>query len=153
MATQAELNFINEVKTGAQAAMKVHGILASVSIAQAALESGWGSHAPGNNLFGIKQNGWAASKCQTLQTHEVIKGKTITINALFRKYASWADSITDHALFLVQNSRYKNIIKQTNFKVACVNLQNDGYSTSPYYSQELIALIEQHGLSKYDSVK
>jgi hypothetical protein len=143
--------FIALVAPGAQAAQKSHGILASVSIAQAALESGWGGDAPSNNLFGIKANGWTAPNTQSLTTHEVVNGKTITVQALFRAYSSWAAGIADHAAFLVENSRYKNIIGQKNYKVACVDLQNDGYSTSPYYSQQLISLIEQYGLDKYDT--
>jgi flagellum-specific peptidoglycan hydrolase FlgJ len=46
--------FINGIKTGAIAGMTKYGILASLTIAQAILESSWGDSAPGNNLFGIK---------------------------------------------------------------------------------------------------
>ncbi len=38
----------------ALAAQALTGVPASVSLAQAALESGWGRHAPGHNFFGIK---------------------------------------------------------------------------------------------------
>jgi flagellum-specific peptidoglycan hydrolase FlgJ len=144
--------FIDNVLQGAVDTMHKHGILASVSIAQAALESGWGSHAPGNNLFGIKANGWTGKNVQMLATTEVLKGKTVHITAAFRAYPNWAASIDDHAAFLVENIRYKNLIRQKDFKIACVNLQKDGYSTSPYYSQTLISLIEQYGLAKYDLV-
>lgn len=48
------LLFIERIAPMAMVNMRIYGILASVTIAQAALESGWGAHAPGNNLFGIK---------------------------------------------------------------------------------------------------
>lgn len=142
--------FIALVAPGAISARKKYGILASVTIAQAAVESGWGSHAPGNNLFGIKANGWKG-RVVNLLTGEYIKGKYIKITAAFRAYNSWTESVTDHAAFLVANKRYKNILGQKNFKTACVNLQADGYSTSPYYSQTLVSIIEAHGLAKYDA--
>jgi flagellum-specific peptidoglycan hydrolase FlgJ len=141
--------FIDKIAIGAKNTMKQRGILASVSIAQAILESGWGEHSPCNNLFGIKANGWKGA-VQTLATTEVIKGKTVHIMDTFRAYPTLEASIEDHGAFLVQNIRYKNIIGQKNFKLACQYLQTDGYSTSPYYAQTLISLIEKYGLNKYD---
>ncbi|WP_238540459.1 glucosaminidase domain-containing protein [Paenibacillus mucilaginosus] len=49
-----------------------HGVLASITLAQAALESGYGAYAEGNNLFGIKAKGSANSANQT--TREYING-------------------------------------------------------------------------------
>jgi flagellum-specific peptidoglycan hydrolase FlgJ len=142
-------SFIDTVASGAISTMHSRGILASLSIAQAALESGWGFHAPGNNLFGIKANGFKGTT-QVITTTEVIKGKKVIMKDKFRVYPSWAASIEDHAVFLVTNSRYKNLIGNRDYRIACQRLQADGYSTSPYYAQELIALIEKHGLTKYD---
>lgn len=141
--------FINKIAQGAVNTMKKRGILASLSIAQAILESGWGEHAPENNLFGIKANGWKG-KTQILETTECIKGKTVHIKDTFRAYESWEASVDDHANFLVTNSRYKNLIGQKNFKLACQYIQTDGYATAPNYAQSLIALIEKYSLNKYD---
>jgi flagellum-specific peptidoglycan hydrolase FlgJ len=142
-------SFINKVAPGAISTMHTRGILASLSISQAALESGWGSHAPGNNLFGIKANGFKGAT-QILTTTEIIKGKAVEIKDTFRAYPTWAASIDDHAIFLVTNRRYKNIIGSSDYRIACQSVQSDGYSTSPYYAQVLISIIEKHGLAKYD---
>jgi flagellum-specific peptidoglycan hydrolase FlgJ len=143
--------FIATVKPGAIATMKSRSILASLSIAQAILESGWGVHAPGNNLFGIKANGWKG-KTQLLTTTEYVNGKTVTIKASFRVYDSWAESIDDHAVFIVSNSWYKNLIGCKDFKLVCQNIQKDGYATDPYYAQSLISLIEKYKLNQYDAI-
>jgi hypothetical protein len=155
------ISFIALVAPGAQAAMKSSDILACVEMAQIAEETGWLAHAPGNNVGGIKADSNWHGATQILTTEEFVwvtqNGKRVEEEVeekcLFRAYPTLAAGIADHASFLVENSRYKNIIGQKNFKVACVDLQNDGYSTSPYYSQQLISLIEQYGLDKYDTAQ
>ncbi len=142
-------SFICKVAPGAVNTMCSRGILASLSIAQAALESGWGEHAPGNNLFGIKANGWKGAT-QVLITTEVIKGKKVIVKDIFRAYPSWAASIDDHAAFLISNKRYKNLIGGRDYRIACQNIQADGYSTAPNYAQVLISIIEKYGLARYD---
>lgn len=144
-------SFIAAVSPGAVAGMHAQGILASVSVAQAILESGWGSHAPGNNLFGIKANGWKG-KTQQLTTTEYVKGRTVTIKAWFRAYDNWSASIEDHAAFLAGLGRYRNLIGQKDYRIVAQRLQADGYATEPNYAQQLIALVEQYGLVKYDGV-
>jgi hypothetical protein len=144
-------SFINQIAPGAQEAMRKYGVLASLSIAQAALESGWGAHAPGNNLFGIKSNGWMGTT-QVLTTTEEINNKTITIKDLFRAYASWAASIEDHALFLVKNSRYRNLIGVTDYQTVCNRIKADGYATESSYATSLITLIQKYKLYIYDTL-
>jgi flagellum-specific peptidoglycan hydrolase FlgJ len=96
-------SFIDQLAPAAQADMREFGILASVTIAQAILESGWGRSAPGNNLFGIKGSG------QQQVTLEFINGKWMQIVDGFRVYDSWADSFRDHSLLLAHNPRYANV--------------------------------------------
>ena len=78
--------------------MKKTKILASLTIAQAILESGWGTSAlarKSNNLFGIKGNG------KNYKTFEYINGKRIDIVDSFKVYPDWETSVTDHSgLFL-----------------------------------------------------
>jgi flagellum-specific peptidoglycan hydrolase FlgJ len=124
--------------------MRRYGILASVTIAQAALESGWGAYAKGNNLFGIKGTG------QIRETREYINHHWITIVDGFRVYDSWEGSIQDHSQFLLQNSRYAPVIGQRDYRVASNTLQQGGYATDPEYAGKLIRIIEQHGLIRYD---
>lgn len=143
--------FITAVSPGAQTGQKQHGILASLSIAQAILESGWGVHTYGaNNLFGIKANGWTGKTVTIRTAEEDAKGNRYYINAAFRAYDSWADSIADHAAFLRSNNRYANLIGNTNYKAVCALIQADGYATEHDYATQLIALIENYKLNQYD---
>ncbi len=143
--------FINKVKDGAVKGMKNYGVLASLTIAQGILESGWGSSAlstKANNLFGIKANG--NQPYVVMKTKEYVNGKWITVDAKFRKYDSWNDSIEDHAKFLVENKRYKNLIGKKDYKTVCKLIQQDGYATDPNYASSLITIIEQNKLNQYD---
>ena len=53
--------------------------------------------APNNNLFGIKDSEDWNGEIVTVPTQEYVNGDYITVNAAFRKYTSWNDSVVDHA--------------------------------------------------------
>lgn len=140
------------IKTiGPQAVQHMHEskILASVTIAQAALESGWGKHAPGNMLFGIKKGSKWTGKTQTLWTTEYINGTAHKVKATFRAYDSWLESIRDHAE-LFKLDRYKKLIGEKDYMQACRCLKSAGYATDPEYDQLLIKLIQQNKLYEWD---
>ncbi|NOV00177.1 glycoside hydrolase family 73 protein [Paenibacillus planticolens] len=140
-------SFTRQIASAAQVNMREFGILASVTLAQAILESGWGSHAPGNNLFGIKGSG------QQQATQEFIYGKWIQIVDGFRVYESWADSIRDHSLLLAQNQRYKNALNERNYQIASKEIQCAGYATDPKYADKLIQIIEGSDLTRFDQLE
>lgn len=148
-------DFIAYVAPHASADMKRTGILASLTIAQAILESGFGTSdlaVKGKALFGIKATNWTG-KTYTKRTGEYVNGEYITITADFRAYDNWAESIADHGLFLSSKSRYANLIGETDYKEACRKIKEDGYATSPTYTEKLIALIERYDLTQYDKVE
>ncbi|MBC2578835.1 glucosaminidase domain-containing protein [Clostridium sp. DJ247] len=145
-------DFINLVKKGAIEAQSHFGICASLTIAQAILESSYGKSDPGNNLFGIKWTNGCGYRSQTLPTREYYNGVWETINAQFRVYDSLADSVYDHALFLVNNSRYSNLLGVKDYKIACKLIQQDGYATDPNYTSQLTEIIEQYQLYQYDAI-
>ena len=107
--------FIAAAVPGAQADWRRYGVPPSVTIAQAILESGWGSSSLSSvhrNYFGIKcQNGkygTIASGCYTYRTTEcTTAGTCFVTTGVFRTYATMAHSIRDHGNFLSVNSRYK----------------------------------------------
>lgn len=144
-------DFINLIKDGAINAEKKFGICASLTIAQAIIESGWGKYAPGNNIFGIKWTENCGYRSQSLSTQEYINGSWKTIVAIFRAYDSINDSLYDHAQFLCNNSRYKNLLGVKDYKTACRLIQEDGYATDPNYSALLINIIEENKLYIYDT--
>lgn len=142
--------FIKFIASSATKIYQKYGIYASLTISQACLETGYGSSMPvnSNNLFGIKWTG--TGDYVVSQTKEYINGKWITINAKFRKYNFLEDSIYDHAKFLIENPRYKNVLLAKNGLAACQEIQKDGYATDPNYANQLINLINQYNLQQYD---
>jgi flagellum-specific peptidoglycan hydrolase FlgJ len=148
MSTQTD--FINLIKAGAQDSQKKYGILASLTIAQAADESGWGTHVIANNLFGIKANG-STGPCVTVGTKEFVGGEYINTTATFRAYPSLAASVEDQASFIASNARYKNILHITDAQKACELIQQDGYATDPDYATKLYDIIKEYKLTQYDT--
>lgn len=145
--------FIEKIGSMAREDMKQTNILASLTIAQAILESNWGKSSlsvePNNNLFGIK--GEYNGKYVTLPTKEFENGKWVTINAKFRKYPSWRESIRDHSDLFNRLSRYANLRGCTDYKLACKYVREDGYATDPSYTDKLINLIEKYNLNRFDT--
>lgn len=143
--------FIEKIKDGAIAAQKKYGVLASLTIAQAILETGWGKCSVGNNIFGIKASpSWTGGTVQA-GTSEYINGQYVGVSAAFRTYASIEDSIADHALLFVNNDCYHNILGCTDYRQACRNVQTDGYATCPTYADKLIEIIEENDLTQFDA--
>ncbi|EJL44035.1 muramidase (flagellum-specific) [Brevibacillus sp. CF112] len=151
--TQQE--FIAKIAPAAVVDMKKTRVPASLTIAQAILESNWGKSGltqRANNLFGIKGTGPAGSV--SMPTTEYVKGKPIKVNANFRKYNSWAESIADHSALILKGTkdkptRYHGVLG-ADYKTACHAIWKGGYATDPAYPQKLIGLIERYGLAKYD---
>ena len=150
MAYTAE-GFLATIKPMVIADMKQTGILASLTAAQALIESNKGNSGlaqKGNNLFGIK--GEYNGQFVTMPTKEWNGSQYITVNAKFRKYPSWAESIADHSGLFNRSSRYQNLRGCTDYKTACENVQKDGYATSPSYTTTLLRTIETYRLYNWD---
>lgn len=150
MSKQTE-NFINKVKGGATALWSVYKVLPSVAIAQAALESAWGTSGLAtkyNNLFGIK--GSYGGNAANMATWEVYGGVTYNITANFRAYPNWETSIKDYGVFLNVNSRYKNALGLTDYKKQIKAIHEAGYATDPQYQSKIISIIESNNLVQFD---
>ncbi|MFP5528402.1 glucosaminidase domain-containing protein [Peptococcus simiae] len=152
-----QTSFIAGIAPGAVQGWEQEGILPSLSIAQAILESGWGTSVlavQANNLFGIKASDDWQGKTLTVPTKEWVNGRYITIHATFRAYDSWADSVADHARFFTSTDWRKNlyaaVIGESGYIKACRAIQVAGYATAPDYATKLINLIEQYDLTRYD---
>ena len=156
---QNQRQFLSAIKQGAMDGAK-EGILPSITAAQAILESGWGSSqlakAPNNNLFGIKDSEDWHGEIVTVPTQEYLNSDYITVNAAFRKYASWNDSVVDHAKFFTstewRKNNYRKVVNETDYRVAAQELKNAGYATDPSYPGKLIRLIEAYKLYEWDAV-
>lgn len=152
--TKEHQEFIERVGALAVADMKKSGVLASMTIAQAILESGWGKSGltvKANALFGIKAGKSWGGKVYSAQTQECFDGVTFTtITALFRAYESWAESVADHSAMLTGAARYKAVIGERDYKTACRAIHAAGYATDPQYADKLIQIIESYSLTAYD---
>lgn len=145
--------FINLIIDGALRGMTDYGILPSLTIAQAILESSWGNSKlaqRANNLFGIKAfSDWSGSRI-TLSTTECVNGEMKIVDADFRSYASYNDSIVDHSK-LLSNARYKPVTQCSDYKTACKKILECGYATDPEYAEKLICIIEENKLYEFDN--
>jgi len=118
------------------AAAQVLGVPAVAVLAQSALETGWGTSAQGNNLFGIKAAYGQAGTARA--THEVIDGVLTPQTADFRDYASTADSVSDY-VNLIQ-SGYPNVTGQTTVDGFAAALQQGGYATDTSYAAKIVGI-------------
>ena len=132
--------------------MKKTGILASLTAAQALIESNKGnsklSQPPNNNLFGMK--GEYNGQYVIMPTTEYYNGVKTKVNAKFRKYPSYLESVSDHSRLFNTNKRYENLRGCTDYKAACIFVQQDGYATSPTYANTLINTVEKYNLNEWD---
>ena len=147
---------------------KKSGILASVSMAQFILESGYGKSelAQGaNNCFGMKKSlsgntwggsTWDGSSVYTKKTQEQnADGSYVTITADFRRYSCVEDSIADHSAYLLgakngSKLRYEGLKGCTDYKKAAQIIKAGGYATSLTYVDKLCNIIERWKLTQYD---
>lgn len=138
--------YIAQYATTAQVQMQRYGIPASITLAQALLESGAGQSIlarKANNHFGIKvTSDW--------------KGPYIVQdddkrNERFRAYGSAAESYEDHSKFL-KRSRYQSLssLPKDDYKGWAKGLKACGYATSPTYASRLIEIVELYNLQQYD---
>lgn len=148
-------DFIARIAPSAVEEMRRTRIPASLTIAQAILESNWGESKltqQANNLFGMKGRGPAGSV--TMPTREYISGQWMTVQAAFRAYNTWEESIPDHSTLILNGTRdkptrYHGVLGE-DFRTACYEIWRGGYATDPEYPEKLIGLITTYELWKFD---
>ena len=164
----SDAEVIKKVGSLFTADQKKSGILASVSLAQFILESGYGKSElaqKANNCFGMKKplsgNTWSGSvwdgkSVYTKKTQEDDgTGKHYTITADFRKYPDIEKSIADHSAYLngAKNGsklRYAGLKGCKDYKKAAKIIKAGGYATSTTYVDKLCSIIKKWELTKYD---
>lgn len=145
--------FIQSVAPGAIQGWNEYKVLPSITVAQAIVESGWGRSAlstQAHNLFGIK--GSYNGNSVVMRTREVYGGRSVYVNANFRAYANNSESVTDHGRFLNVNSRYRNLLGDTNYASVANKLRQDSYATDPSYASTLIRFVQTYNLNQLDAV-
>lgn len=131
--------------------MKIHGIPASITIAQALLESN-----AGRSNLAVKHKNHFGIKCYDQKNQ---KGACVAFysdgpNDRFRHYESVWSGFRDHSYFL-KRSRYASLYELNidDYKGWSKGLKAAGYATDPGYSRKLINLIERWDLHLLDKVK
>lgn len=145
--------FFQEMAPYAMWTQLMTGVPASVTLAQAALESGWGRHAPGNNFFGIKGAGSAGSTL--LWTRELHQGRMVRTLARFRRYPSPLEGFLDHARLLTEAPHFRHVMAHADSPERFVQALQSGamkYATDPHYVEKILSIITRYQLKNYDRV-
>lgn len=147
--TAVTLKYIEDYKEISMVEMQRYKIPASITLAQAILESGSGQGKLaryGNNHFGIK-------------CHSAWQGKTITHDddekgECFRRYKYAYESFEDHSIFLANRSRYASLFElaPNDYEGWAHGLKKAGYATDPEYAKKLIFIIKRYNLHEYDQL-
>lgn len=148
--------FLDTIAPHAQELQQGYGILPSIILGQAILESNWGTSqlaAEYYNLFGVKAYG--SQKAIRLDTKEFVNEQWITIKGNFRVYESWDESLDEHTQLLVNGvswnpQKYEKVLTANSYKEAALALQEAGYATDPDYATKIESVIESYHLTKYD---
>ncbi|MBF6625887.1 LysM peptidoglycan-binding domain-containing protein [Aerococcaceae bacterium zg-BR9] len=157
--------FLGFISEQARKIAASNDLYASVMIAQAALESGWGnsslSRAPHYNLFGIKGSYNNSSvKKNTLEDDG--SGNYYQATEQFRSYDSYASSLSDYAALLTGNNdptnwRYNfykgaRVSQTSSYQDATAHLTGK-YATDTRYGSKLNAIIQENNLTAYDTLR
>lgn len=150
----------------AKADMEQSGILASVTAAQAILESGWmeSGLARHNALFGIKATAniaawegstWTGTSVNLKTGEEYTPGQLTMITAGFRTYPSIWASVKDHSSYLTNamkgnQKRYPNIVGCKDPRKCFQIIKDGGYATDSQYVDKLMRVVDCYDLTRFD---
>lgn len=149
-------SFASELALGS---FRKTGMSASLQVAQAILETGWGQYVPVDkytgkfsyNLFGIK--GSATNGSVTSNTWEVYNGTSFRVDADFRAYNNVDESWQDHKRILLELSRYEPYREvMYDSTLGAYAVRRCGYATDPNYPMKLIDIIDKYDLKRLDEV-
>ncbi|MDR0828679.1 MAG: glucosaminidase domain-containing protein [Prevotellaceae bacterium] len=136
-------DYIKQYQNFAIAQQALHGIPASITMAQAILES-----QSGESMLAQKANNHFGIKCGSNWSGKTINKDDDNIADCFRKYPKVEDSFADHSAFL-KRPRYEDLFKipLQDYKSWAVGLKRAGYATDQNYDVKLVKLIEDYNLN------
>lgn len=153
--TEQQNNFFKMAVPAAQESQCATGVPASITIAQAALESGWGASQlsrRANNYFGIKIDHFGAPDTYIeMPTEEYIQGRSIEELQPFARYTTVAAAFSAHGYLLSKAPRYAvAMADRTDAARFALDLERCGYSTDPDYAFKLMQIVREFDLTQYD---
>lgn len=132
------------------------GVLRSLIIAMACLESGYGKSnlmKKANAFFGIKATSdWIkkGNKIYNSKTNECYDGQNmVSIIGCFRAYDNMKESVDDFVR-LMNTTRYRSVVNQVDFKKAITAVKNSGYATDPKYVDKVYSIYKSNNLHRFD---
>lgn len=156
---QSKDEFIELLAEYAQTVAKEHNLYASVMIAQASLETGFGSSLlsanPNHNLYGMKGDYQGQSVLMPTKEYSPQKG-WYKINAHFKKYPSYLESMLDHAEYLRRGTYwhpgyYSGVWMENTESYSDATSWLEGrYATDPNYASKLNRIIQDYDLTRFD---
>lgn len=150
--TDSRLLPIIPIAQASQKRFSPRGPFASISLAQWAVESGYGAHMSGvNNPFGIKATSAqrASGQARLVLTHEYIGHRYVAEQQWFANYPSLDRAFDAHAELLT-SPHYQRCIEAKTPGQYAMALHACGYATAPSYAEALMAVINSNGLEQYD---
>jgi hypothetical protein len=128
--------------------MNEYHIPASITMAQACLESG-----DGNSTLAVEANNHFGIKCNSSWKGPSVRKDDETSNECFRKYNTAIESYRDHSKFLTGGMRYQFLFDYEikDYRKWAYGLKKAGYATDPQYPERLIKIIEEFQLDKLDA--
>ena len=132
--TLSRQDFIDQLVPHAKELQQGYGVLPSIILGQAILESNWG---------------------QSQLASQYVNEQWITIQGVFKVYNSWNESLDDHTMLFVNGTNwdpklYAGVLTATDYRQAAQALQSAGYATDPDYASKIISVIETYNLEQYD---
>lgn len=126
----------------------------SVVIAQAILETGWGSSKlmmKANAIFGIKATINWKGKVYNAKTYECYDNVNYTsIYDSFRAYDTLQESVEDYFKLITGLSRYSKALNRSTPLECITAIKEGGYATSPTYVNSIMNIIRENNLERFD---
>ena len=143
-----QLSYIEQYAPLAIVEMERTGVPASITLAQAIVESG-----AGQSLLAVRANNHFGLKCHSEWTGDTFYKDDDRKHECFRAYASAEDSFRAHSDFLRGRDRYQGLFELDpgDYKAWAKGLKKAGYATDRRYAEKLIDLIEDFQLYRYDA--
>jgi len=143
--------FIAAATAAAQTSSATSGFPPGVTVAQATLESGWGSSElarAANNYFGIKTR--PGGKFIELATTEYVAGEPVRVTAKFASYASMLECFADRDRMIASLAAYSEARAAARDPQAFIHALARHWATDPSYAEKLLAVYRANGLDKLD---
>lgn len=143
----AVANYIERFWKTAQQEQEKFNIPASITLAQALLES-----AVGTSLLATKHNNHFGIKCFSKKCRKghCVNFKDDSHKDYFVHFKSAWFSFRMHSRVLLKDRYQKRIKGSMDYKVWAKCLQEAGYATDKKYAEKLIGVIETYNLAQYD---